>query len=906
VNRINRFILVFLSLILSCVVVCLYLRTVVKGEPREIVAPMRVEVYRIDRNPLAGADIYLDQRFIGRTDENGLFQKEVRLYEGESYTLRVERESGGYVYGPWETRFRVEAERRRKTPRQKDAEPESLPSLEGDFDILTELERAQQGKVSVYEKYSFLAFLDGYMYYTVAAVQIDGTPVPDAVVIVNGKEAGKTDARGTVQVRYSGEETKTDTVMVVGEGEHIWVRGTEVFPDAGVVAVLSTILLVDLYAYTEYYDSVRGIPDVSVFMGDRRMGGTNGEGMLSFTYESEGGVEGYLEFSLVFPESMVPQKITRVYRVPKGMPKLTLVNFAYETAPVLPKIAVFPLDVGGKSDPQLLKLARSMRTGIEDYLAAGGAFEPVEYRGTVDLFRQFNIDFRRKDGWKNVSLLKAGVDALVYGRIQEESGMYRVSLLMRDYSGETVLEENRLVSLRELQTLPEDFTESLKSVFPFEGSVTSINKLVYINLGKRFSLKNGQKLFCFVNYFDEDTGGFMKRNIARLQAVDTGSLVSAVRLDTITEGYLLEAGMKVKRYREPEGSEELITVVLRVGSEEEAVSEANVYVDGFYRGRTGPDGKLSLALDTHDESYLAIHREGFIPVERTVRVTEETNTLEVELERGVTRFFLETDPPGALVYIDGEYRGTTPVTKKPLSVPYGFHLLEAELEGYKRYKEYMNFDTRKMARTDDGRIVLFRDTLKEAETLYEEKRIQDAVSLLLMIYPEHPDYTEALELLGFIALYDTGDPDSAIEYYTKALKTDDERRFAPGNILTYYNLAQAYFNSAERRFPSENMQAQLGYRNAIRYLSIVHQHRGRIPSSQRKNVYRNTLFYLAVSHQKIYYLSGVREYLSEARYAWMSYFDFFEEDRAATAYFKRQYAAARTFYEEVKRLEGEM
>ncbi len=904
-NRINRFILVFLSLILSCIVVYLYLRTVVRGEPREIVAPMRVEVYRIDRNPLSGADIYLDQRFIGRTDQNGLFQKEIRLYEGESYTLRIERESGGYVYGPWETRFRVETDGRRKRPRRKDVEPESLPSLEGDFDVLTELERAQEGKISAYEKYSFLAFLDGYMYYTVEAVRRDGTPVSDAVVIVNGKETGKTDQRGTVQVRYSGEETKKDTVMVIGEGEHIWARGTDVYPDAAVHAVLSTVLLVDLYAYTEYYDSVRGIPDVSVFMGDRRIGGTDGEGMLSFTYESEDGVEGYLEFSLVFPERMVPEKITRVYRVTRDIPKLTLVNFAYDTAPVLPKIAVLPLDVDNRTDPQLLKLARSMRTGIEDYLSVGGTFEPVGYRGTDDLFRQLNNDFRQEGGWKNVSLLKAKVDALVYGHIREESGMYRVSLFVRDYTGENVLEDDRLVSLRELKTLPEDFTESLKRVFPFEGSVTAINKLVYINLGKRFSLKNGQKLFCFVNYLDEETGGFMKRNVARLETVDTGTLVSAARLDTISEGYLLEAGMKVKRYREPEGSEEFLLVVLRVGAEGIGVPEANVYVDGFYRGQTDPDGKLSLALDTHAESNLAVHKEGFIPEERTVRVTEETAALEVELQRGVTKFFLETDPPGALLYIDGEYRGTTPVTKKPLSVPYGFHLVEIELKGYKRYKEYMNFGTKKTARTDDGMVVLFRDTLKDAETLYEENRIQDAVSLLLTISPEHPDHAKALELLGFIALHDTDDPDGAIEYYTRALKLHYEGRVDSGNILTYYNLAQAYYNSAERRFHSASEIAQLGYRNAIRYLSIVHQYKSRIPSSQRKNVYQNTLFYLAVSNQKIYYVSGIPEYLSEARYAWMSYFDFFEEDLAASAYFKRQYEVARTYYEEIKRLESE-
>ncbi|MBN2325146.1 MAG: PEGA domain-containing protein [Spirochaetes bacterium] len=904
-NRINRFILVFLSLILSCVVVYLYLRTVVQEEPREIVAPLRVEVYRIDRNPLDGADIYLDQKFIGRTDQNGLFQKEVRLYEGESYTLRVERESGGYVYGPWETRFRVEAETRRRRSRQKSAEPESLPSLEGDFDILTELERAQQGKMSVYERYSFLAFLEGYMYYTVEVVQRDDTPVSDAVVIVNGKQAGNTDGKGTVQVRYSGEKTKRDTVMVVEEGEHIWVRGTDVYPDAVVRAVLSTVLLVDLYAYTEYYDSIRGIPGVSVIMGDRPIGRTNGEGMLSFTYEREEGVDGYLEFSLIFPKHIVPEKISKVYRVTKDMPKLTLVNFAYNSVPVLPKIAVFPPDTGDSTDPQLLKISRSMRTEIEDYLSVGGTFQPVGYRQTAELFRQLNIDFRREGGWKNVSLIKAEVDVLVFGSIHEEAGMYRVLLLARDYTGEAVLSSDRLVSLRELEILPEDFTESLKRVFPFEGSVTSINKLVYINLGKRFSLKNGQKLFCFVNYLDDATGGFMKRNIARLETVDTGALVSAARLDTVTEGYLLEPGMKVKRYREPEGPEELVLVALYVGSEGTAVPEANVYVDGFYRGKTDTEGKLELSLAARTESYLAVHKEGFVPRERTVKVTEKTGKLEVEMERGVTSLFLETDPPGAVVYIDGEYRGKTPLSKKPLAVPYGFHLVEIELEGYKRYKEYVNFDTNKMTRTDDGRIVLFLDTLKEAEALYDKNKIADAVSLLSTIPPKHPDYTVALELLGFIALHDTHDPDAAVEYYTKALKMRDEVRAEPGNILTYYNLAQAYYGSAEKHFPSDSELALLGYRNAIRYLSIVHQYKSRIPSSQRKNVYQNTLFYLAVANQKIYYVSGMREYLSGARYAWMSYFDFFDSDLTDQSYFKRQYAVAKTYYEEVKRLESE-
>ena len=215
-NRINRFILIFLSFVLSSVVLYVYIRENTSKEPEEIVAPFRIEVYRLDRYHLPEADVYLNQRFEGRTDENGLFRKNIRLIVGESYTLRIERDSGGYVYGPWETRFKVEEEERRKRRRRESETGEKPSSLEGDFDILTELERAQLGKASGYEKYNFLAILDGYMFYTVEVTGRDGSPSRGAAVIVNGKEAGETDDSGKVMVRYSGEEKREENIKMKG------------------------------------------------------------------------------------------------------------------------------------------------------------------------------------------------------------------------------------------------------------------------------------------------------------------------------------------------------------------------------------------------------------------------------------------------------------------------------------------------------------------------------------------------------------------------------------------------------------------------------------------------------------------------------------------------------------------
>ena len=95
-NRINTFIVLAVSVFLTALVLYLFIREQVQPEAETVKAPLKMEVYRLDRNPLPDADVYINQRFIGRTDKKGFFQIDMDLTVGESYTLRIEKDQGEF------------------------------------------------------------------------------------------------------------------------------------------------------------------------------------------------------------------------------------------------------------------------------------------------------------------------------------------------------------------------------------------------------------------------------------------------------------------------------------------------------------------------------------------------------------------------------------------------------------------------------------------------------------------------------------------------------------------------------------------------------------------------------------------------------------------------------------------
>jgi hypothetical protein len=550
-NRINTFIILAVSIFLTLFVGYLFVNERFQREPVLVMAPLKVEAYRVDRYALPDADIYLNQRFIGKTDERGYFLKDINLLVGESYTLRVEKDRDGYVYGPWETNFRV-AEERRKPREKKEEEVEEFPSLEGDSDILAEVQRAELGRVSLFEKYHFLAIVDGHMIYTVLVTGKDEVPVVDASVTVNGKLEGRTDDEGLFVVKYSGEDVRDERIQVFKDGEHIWQKRVEVGPNDFMNVELNKMLLIDLYSYTESYDVIEGIGGTKVFLNDQFVGTTGRSGYFGHSYENQDGVDGYLEVRMEYPSGFRPEEQVKSFLISGDLPRLAYSDFSYSVDAVPPRVSVLPLRLADKNDVLLRRRAYDLKRSIEDYLSLESIFTVVSDRQISELFEQFELDIGKSGAnWSGIPFLKNRVDSIIYGELASAGNFFYIKLLGIDDTGNVIGQVEGRVGLRDLNRVPESFVDQYRRNFPFEGTISAVDREITINLGNRHGIEPDDKFHSFLNYYDNIKRDYSQKRVARFRVTEVGRNKAIGELESISEGYLLEPGGKVKRFSEP-------------------------------------------------------------------------------------------------------------------------------------------------------------------------------------------------------------------------------------------------------------------------------------------------------------------------------------------------------------------
>jgi hypothetical protein len=151
-----------------------------------------------------------------------------------------------------------------------------------------------------------------------------------------------------------------------------------------------------------------------------------------------------------------------------------------------------------------------------------------------------------------------------------------------------------------------------------------------------------------------------------------------------------------------------------------ASQQANVYLDGVRNGLT-PRSLRDVPLGSH---VIRVTRPGYEPQEQTVVLTAEepSASLSFTLRRGsgrsaggqqgpavrsVLTVFIDSNPPGARIRIDGRDLAPTPLTVRQLRP--GTHTLELRLPGYKTWTQRLT-----VAAGDDRRITatLERDTTR--------------------------------------------------------------------------------------------------------------------------------------------------------------------------------------------------
>ena len=909
-NRINAFFLIFLSFVVSFLVVYNYINSKIKREPQRINVPLRIEVYRSDRNPLPDADIYLNQKFIGRTDDNGLFSKNIELIVGQKYTIRIEKDRDGYFYGPWETHFvptsKAENKRQKEELKEenKSKEMENVNNLEGESDILTEIKRAKLGIASIYERYHFLAILQGYMFYRIKVLSNKGKVIRGANVIINDKVEGKTDKNGEFLVKYEGNSTRVEKIEIAKEGEHLWINEVRIRPNTVITIELNKMLIIDLYVLTENYDVIKGVPGCQVFIKNGLMGVTKSDGFVEFRYRNEKGVDGYLKIKIKFPKSYIPRYASHIFLIKKNLPKLIIYSFTNRKYPPRPKISVLPFVVEdkGKNSDFLKRNAIFLSHRIEDYLISNRIYRVISPEKMIKLFNQFDMKINGNVSWKDIPILKKAVDSIIIGKLRRSGKLIGIDAEAINYDGIIILRKESKVSLRELKKVAEDISKDFMRRFQIEGTIISVSKNVYINLGSRQGVQKGDIFYGYKNYYDKITNKYERNKVVKLKVIENSSNISACEVESIMEGYLLEPGVKVKRSREIISKRSQVNIKLKVVEKGKPVSFANVYVDDKWRGQTNNNGIISFRATSYTDMDILIYKDGYIPFKDEIKVEDKSKTIEIKMKRGICKLYINSIPDGAIVHIDGKYIGVTPIIKEPVILNYGFHLVEIEMKGYRPYREYLKLNSPKMNLVGERSIKLYRDYYRVAESYYEKGNIELVIETLKKITPDHPDYLKALNFLGYIYLNDKKDYTASIEYYKEYLKYGEKLGKSESLIFVYYNLGQAYFNLAEKFYYIDDKFALQNYKNAMLNFSVVKNRNYLLPRDEKKTIFINSLFYLAVAYQKIYYLTGDSDYLLRAHNSWVDYFDFFDENLKKQEFYKKQYNIARSYFNEIERI----
>ncbi|AXI24711.1 serine/threonine protein kinase [Methanofervidicoccus sp. A16] len=109
-------------------------------------------------------------------------------------------------------------------------------------------------------------------------------------------------------------------------------------------------------------------------------------------------------------------------------------------------------------------------------------------------------------------------------------------------------------------------------------------------------------------------------------------------------------------------------------------SGAKVYIDGYYKGTTPLTVEVSPGTHT-----IKIKKDGYKDYSDTVYVSSgDSKTINAKLTSKKATLYIRSDPSGAKVYIDGYYKGTTPLT---VEVSPGTHTIKIKKDGYKDYSD---------------------------------------------------------------------------------------------------------------------------------------------------------------------------------------------------------------------------
>ena len=818
----------------------------------------------LDGQPAAQAKVTVDREDLGVTDARGLFTQRLRKKAGTEVEVTVSKEAPGYRIDPWKTAFLVK-----------------LPK--GDQLVTYRVE----------------ADLKATRYVTVRVSEA-GTPVPEAKVMVGGKEEGVTDAKGEFVYSYRTQPANGAELSVAKTGFSPYRATRQLEPGQVVEVALNRQTVVAIRAMTDEYGRVSGVPGLAVSIDGKSVGKTDAQGSYTYDYRGEPGRKAVI--ALAAP-GYVPATWKATVKL-EG--HVNLQRYFYPTAPRPIRIGIYRV-VGNTPGVDLKEVAAQAEQALATQLFKFPAFRevPGERLQAEVTQRKLSIERITTKGWQDTPL-RASVDMIVLGSVAKDDNGYLVEVKFHTANGKIIFSEiARSRSAGGINGAVRDIASNVIERFPLEGTVVGKEEDRYrINVGKNWRISRGTEFTLTTPTFAEGGKVAGYRETGTVEVTRGEDASSLAEVATLKQGEKVQIGDRVVR-RSSSGSEEgtgfVLTVKGGVGSEVNPLAGTNVYLDGEWKGATGTNGQAEIPLRLGRNYSLMLYRHGYQQFTGKINVAKSGEPREFTLEANNALFKVDSEPSGATVSLDDEPLGKTPISGgKPVTL--GFHSLRlAYGEDYRDFFEVMEFAKKEEDFTGNRRIVLKKDFLKLGERARQQGDIDGAIKAYASTEREHPDYAEAHRRLGDIYLDEKEDYDRAIAEFEAVLALPENQQLIYKQFaVTFTNLGHAYCEKGNHLVESDRTAASTYFAKAIKALQTAKQNTRFFPSAEYDEAVHDTYYYTALSYHKLYLMTKQAAVMNSASLAWREYFDFFPKKLEGNPAFVQAREGARRYRDQIQ------
>jgi hypothetical protein len=824
---------------------------------------------RMDGQPAAQAKVTVDGEEQGVTDTNGTFAKVMRKKPGAEVEVTVARDLPGYHIKPWKSTFLMK-----------------LP------------------KSGAVETYAFDADLAASRYVTIVVTDM-GAPIADASVKAAGKDMGQTDAKGEFLYEYKDLPEHGVDLAVIKSGYGVWRKTGTVEPGQRIEAALSKRVLLTVTALAEEYGQASGIPGVTVSLNNKRIGKTDAKGVATYSYDGEPGKKAQIEFT-------ASGYIPATWKTPVTLEgEINIQRYFYPTTPKPIRAGIYRF-VSNTPNMDLKDVLSQTETAVAAQLFKNSCFREVPTKTLQAEMKhaKLSIDKITAKGWRETPLRRT-VDMIIFGSVAKDEKGLLIETKFYTSGGRLILSQiTRARGAGDVNSAAREIAANVLERFPFEGAVIGSEGERYrVNIGKAYKISRGTEFALMAPRLDETGRITAYRETGKLKVNKAEDAGAWTEVEDLKKGEKINIGDRVVRRIYREGGEEgagdyfILSAKGGVPPDVSPLGGVNIYVNDEWLGSTGTDGKAEVPVRIGKNFNLVLYRHGYQQVSEKVKIDKNKDTKEFVLNVNNSMFKIESDPPGADVFVDGEKIGKTPILAGKL-VNLGFHTVKVSIGGdYRDWEEVVEFSKKIEDRTGSAKVILYKDYLKIGEQALQKDDIDAAILAYKSTAKGHPDYSEAHHRLAQIYLDDKNDYDAAIREFEDVLSLPENQQLVfKQYAVAFTNLGHAYYEKGSALVQKDKNAAAQCFATAIENLQKAKQNTRFFPNVHYDEAVHDTYYYTALSYHKLYLITKKNAILNSANLAWREYFDFFPKNLEGNSTFEQTRETAQKYWDQIKNL----